>query len=632
MPGYPGEKFGEDPFGLANWARKAIYESVPTLHRVIDETENANLLKRFLAPFQAELESVRAGIYDLSDQRDPLKVRGGVGGVDILIGSTVPMGTRTGVETTTDHGFHNGQVVDFSGCSSFGLSGRHKVTVATATTFTIDIVTTVPVVPAVPPLPHVQSVRPVEDGSCTVTVVAVEMVSDADYGDMAQFTVEAGTDLSALGVGWKVEKLWVGPAPDNRRHVSTHAVSRIRMRNSESSVGDLNYIQCAANSFPNVGVGELGYLDFESIPLPYNLRFHRPGLLLGLTEDFGITFDDNDPEFHQRSTVQNVVKYLEKKGSLKGYQIRGETMGFDIKAEGMFALCEDWSHIPSWSKITIPGSSTVYTTIAPLFARFDEIRADYEFEDPGTGAILPLMDSLMYTDGSADGMSPSFAWSKCTQVVAIESETTLPSGHTILVSLGFSEGRVVIIDWGASDRTVYGDLATGSFSFSLIVGGPVAWIDNESYDPGTNRSTIVVGIPDGAPAIGLGEACVSYSPEVPRSDCCWCRTHYVSIIATPTAELIEGYDGDGKKIDDALTRLLPRLVAEQVPIHCEVAKLALGVSINVTMPDAVVVMEAPKESFVIFAPFKAYYDDVPADDVPPDTVGPSVTITVTEIP
>lgn len=615
MPGYPGDPFGDDPFGVANWSRKAIYESLPQLHRLVDEKDKASILKRWFGAYQSELEGVRQGIVEYPYQRDPLVARGGEGSPPVAIASSV-VGDPTLIVTSTPHGFEGGEIVTFAGCNDYGVFGSHKIEVVDDLSFTIPVATTVVIAG---PLSVVQIKQP---ESCTVTVESVEMVKDKDYGMMAQFTLAPGTDISSIGVGCKAKTVWFGPAPDFNRYTFTHTVSRIHGRLS-SDPSESSYVQCAAEEFPNVG-NEPGFMTNESIPLPYNMTFVRPGTLKALTSDFGITFDANDPEFMQRSTIQNVVKYIEKKGSRKGYEIRASTMGFDVDVEGMWSLCDDYELLPSSSKI-VDGDS-VYTTVAPMFPRFDEIAADVKFTDPSTGVTDAVMDSILYSDGSADGMSPVLAWSMCTDQVTLISETVLPAGTG-----GFENSRSVLVDWGAADRSEYGDMGTGAFALVDPVSERPVWIESETYDAAMNRSVMVISVPPDFAPLSAGDHCILYAPDVDKDSCCWCRTHLISIICTPTPELVAGYNGDGTLISEALDRLVPRLIAEQVPIHVEIARIALGVRIEVAVPKFGVSVEK-EESYVIRVPFMTYYDEVPADEAVTDDGLPTVSITVTETP
>jgi hypothetical protein len=121
------------------------------------------------------------------------------------------------------------------------------------------------------------------------------------------------------------------------------------------------------------------------------------------------------------------------------------------------------------------------------------------------------------------------------------------------------------------------------------------------------------------------EYCVRYAPEDAES-CDYCKSYKVRLQLTPTPELIASFGGSGAKLNNALARLLPKLIAEQIPIHVKLVGVAIVIPIDVNAGSAVSVTPAITMITQIALPMQSYYDEVIADVQDTDDVGVEVTI------
>lgn len=104
----------------------------------------------------------------------------------------------------------------------------------------------------------------------------------------------------------------------------------------------------------------------------------RPPTLIDLfARDFGITIDEHEPEAFQRSSIRNVVQWLDLKGTKKAYDILGKISGYRVTALGLWRVDPIPDALPSESVFESPiGSGKFYTELDPTRGFFDEIAAD----------------------------------------------------------------------------------------------------------------------------------------------------------------------------------------------------------------------------------------------------------------
>jgi len=286
----------------------------------------------------------------------------------------------------------------------------------------------------------------------------------------------------------------------------------------------------------------------------------------------------------------------------------------------------------------------------PQMARFDEIAADIEYDDPQThppppSETLVITDRFMYRDNSPDGFNSLKAWAQCTSYpqppLTVTFVDVLDPVEAAFYNLG--SGYKVVAQMTPEIRSQYGFFTPQAFQ---LMGPqpdddppfqePVHYIIAEFYDAVLEQATFILDTPTTVP-FEVGSYCLRYDPEDLINDspfdCCWCRSYKMRIIATATEEFIRGVGADGEKVAQALRKLIPRLLAEQVPIHVKVIEIILNTQIEVVVPPFEVEVGIGAQLVqAIQAPFQAYYDDpggVDADDQPTDDVGPAGQVVVT---
>lgn len=579
MFGLPQDIFGVGPFGVADWAPMAIYKSVPLAHRVLDAQEGYPLRKYFEA-LQGEATDLLGAMTELLEQRQPLLARDGAL-LPLVTVTATTAAAQTVVDTVAAHGFHVGQRVVFAGteASTPPIRGVQLVAqVLSATQFTIDFTTTVGSATG-----YCQDYN---RSSVPVWVTSAVAVVDADYGPTIEFEFENGTNLAYLGVGYTAV-FTVGGVD------YSYEVARLRTRNADDSAATRNGALCYGMSVPDATV----------VVPPYLLWFQQPSALQYLTADFGLIYDDNDPQFFRRSLVRNVAQYVMQKASQKGYQIRGNVAGFNVTAQSLYALDASSAPtgLPSGSVFLYSGG--YYTSIPPRRFHFDEIPADIEFIDPESGASVYPMDELLYTDGSVDGFSPAYSVAQCVTENYVGTSGILPialsstaASPATLATYSLPYGYEVVVQFAsADDHAAFTVLGAGTFALS----GPSGAVPEEQYfieaelawNVGLLQATYLIGIPANTIPVGVAESyCILYAPPV-LTDCAYCKSYRIRVVANPTARLYADLGGSGVLVNDALERLLVKLRREQLPIHAAIAEAVLEVVASATLsPTATIVV------------------------------------------
>jgi hypothetical protein len=583
MFGLPQDIFGEGPFGIADWGRLAIYEHLPVLHRTLD-AEQGYPLRDYFRAFQGEAEEILGAISQLIEQRQPLLARDGAN-VPLIQVTGTATGATTTVTTLTPHGFTAGQVVVFAGTEACTppIRGVQSIAQVLSTTqFTIDFTTTVGTTTG-----YVQAY---DRSAVPVWVTGAVVAKDPDYGVTTTFTFQNGTDLDYLGVGYTAV-LTAGGTD------YTYKVARLRTRNADDSAATRNSALCYGQTLPPA----------SALSPPYLLKFVQPSALAHLTADFGLIYDENDPQVFRRSLVNNVAQYVMQKASQKGYQIRGNVAGFDAVAQGLYALCEDLGaggSLPVSRVYEIDGE--FYTDIPPRTFAFDDIGADIEWVDPETGSPVYPLDEFIYSDASGDNLSPLGGVATSITANYTGANTTLPIVTTVAVAsagtlstYSVPYGYVVTVQFPSAPafpapdpHRVFNVVAPGVFA---LVGPSGAteeqyFIEAEvSWNAGLRRAVYLISVPTAAPSavtIPLGSYRIGYFPKV-VTGCCYCKSYRVRLIASPSSALYDALGGSGTAILAALDRLVVKLQREQLPIHSEIAQIVLNIPISVSLSPTV---------------------------------------------
>lgn len=101
----------------------------------------------------------------------------------------------------------------------------------------------------------------------------------------------------------------------------------------------------------------------------------------------GLGIDKNDPEFLQRSFLGNASQWLQLKGSIRGYQVRGLASGFTVQVENF------WRIDPAYTSL-IPARNLFL--LKPDAADPTAIKILHTDSPPGTHAGTPLAEDPTY--------------------------------------------------------------------------------------------------------------------------------------------------------------------------------------------------------------------------------------------
>ena len=647
MFGTAFDKFGEGRFGHSDWGLITVYNSMPRMHRQLDEDLGSPLRKLYKA-IEDELERERLAIGDLVDQRDPILARAGSSSVfDISLIADNGDGTST-VTLTSDHDLEAGNFINFAGVSTGApfVVGEYTIkeiaspsNTLLATQFTIVQTLTVNATDGKVKLKDRRS-----------TLVEIESYSeyttpykvDQKDGPMVELTVAPGVDLEMIGVGYLAELVLtspISPGAPSTSQVTTSQYSfkvlRITRRNDPES---RDVLLCEGRPFSS-----------GSLPSPIVLNFVQPNLLLDLTRDFGIEPDDNLPVSFQRSNAKNVTEFIQLKSSAKGYQIRSEESGFKATVQGLFSLCRDPGLPPSSvHHIVDPYNSSItrmYTEIEPRVVSYDELSADIEGVDYETGDAVYLTDQYAFDDTTRPfGQSPLKSFFN--RIFSANVTSTSPVPQSVLDSIGLPYGQYVSGYISPSDRAMIGDISSKNFSLT----GPHAAAPTpptgfspanifpveaeETYDPATGLFKWVVGVPSTVtiPLTGgpFTEYYLAYEPPV-AEDCCWCKSHVVRLLLEPTAEFMASGSYTGAQVAAAIQRLVERIKNEQLPIHARLGEVVLAQSVALNWPSIAVSISSVQHTraFTVSATFM--YDVVAADEVATD-MSKNVNVSVATSP
>lgn len=604
------DEFGFGRFGHADWGKITVWESLPRMHRQLDE-ELGSPYRKLFKTIEDELELERRSIGDLVEQRDPLLVRSGgstVFDIDLIADNGDDTSTVT---LAVAHDFEAGNDVTFAGVASGTplvvgsyviLEIASPTNTLLATQFTITQTLTVSATDGKVKLRNRRS-----------TLVEVESYADytqvyyPDQADraMVELTVAPGIDLEPLGIGY-IAKLVVSstitPGAPSSSQVTTSQYSfkvlRITRRNDPET---RDVLLCQGRVFDDTD---------PDLPDPIVLTFEQPSLLFELTQDFGMEPDDNLPTALQRSGAKNVVEFIKLKASKRGYEIRSEENGFNATVQGLYHLCADpglpVAKIHHLVDPNDPLVTRMYTDAPPKQVRYDQISADVEGTDYETGASVFMTDEYVFDDATRPfGESPLKSF--LNRVFSIFVSAVSPVPQSVLDSYGLPYGQYISGYIDPVDRALVGDVSGGDFSITGMWPGaptPPTGFDPDHvfpvevehlYDPATWLFRWIIGVPPTV-TIPLGplmytEYYLAYDPPV-SMNCCWCKSHVIRILLEPTTAFLASGDYTGAQVSAAIERLVERIVSEQLPVHARLGEVVLAQSIAVKWPDVSVTVGA----------------------------------------
>lgn len=446
----------------------------------------------------------------------------------------------------------------------------------------------------------------------TVDIDSSEVIDDEFWGNTVLVTISMGEDISGLGIGFKCIVTNSADPSDIR----TYTVVRIRQRNEPDTENEV-LLRGVPLALPNTEV-----------------TFQEPSKLQHLAGDFGVIIDDAEPLQFQRSAVANAVKLRAIKSNAKSYSVRGDMSGFQVSALGLYRIAEGYANqLPGSKTYQIPaGSGKFYTTIPPQLIKFDEIPADISYNDPDLGVVEILDNSILFENFSGDGKSPALAFSENVlegffsgfpnpaDLITVTGSVAATSGE--LDTLMLAEAWKVTITMTSDQRDLVGFITRGSFILVNDSTEEEFYIeDQESYSAPT--WTVFTSGPSAPPT---GSYRLKYVPCI-RMSCDWCRANVMVLEIENTQELIDGFNGDGDRVQEAYTRLLEKLL-RLVPIHVRQLQVIKKILFFVTGPVQSVTL-AVGSTIAFVAPFQAYFDYTAADALALDSTGPGNTLTLT---
>ncbi len=358
----------------------------------------------------------------------------------------------------------------------------------------------------------------------------------------------------------------------------------------------------------------------SDLPAAGAATLRPPSLIELLGLDFGLEVDFHEPEAFQRSSIRNLVQWLDLKGTEKSYDILGKISGYRVTALGLWALDAPVpSAIPSDHIYELPaGSGHFYTDVEPDRPSFDEVAADVipldtfcwelSYTDPPGPAVGQTWLSPPPTPAVAPGTTLDDALVSTMQAVLVTAVTSLGSGR---YRLTVDPADLTPIAWPGQWYFTHGgvnyyletlpvEIGAGEWQFEALLGTPVP------FAPGVT--------------IDFGYECR------PDMGCGFCRASAIRIEVVP-AEVLTDPDA---LLDGVLARLIKKLL-QVVPIHVRITDIVHIVGpVQIPLNLALTVTASP--TVFAYGPVGYYYDIVPADELPIDPDHMVVTGTAFTIP
>lgn len=383
----------------------------------------------------------------------------------------------------------------------------------------------------------------------------------------------------------------------------------------------------------------------------------RPmGMLSVLAADFGIEIDEHEVAGFQRSSVANVVQWLDLKGSEKSFVIRGLISGFEVTVYPLWAIPESMTGtIPSghWWKI----NDQYYTNKKPTLPKFDAIKGDsglldtfcwkeptaFEFSvssptpitvndlgadgwecipNPATdiGIMLGVGNWMVIDDlcssediGDGDGSEQEFDPTLARDFVAPGTLTiTYTSGGSPKTITDDREGGLIgDVDLGGNNTI---DYKTGALDFKCSVPPDAAtdllavysrqfWIESfVASPPKLYLADYSIG-----PLVSANQWKLKYSCSE-GSPCWFCKTNKLRVEIEPGDILSD----PGADIGSALPRMVRKL-ADVTPAHVELLQIIYKTYVEASVSYTVDLDLSPLSR--ILAPMRDHFDTygVPGD-------------------
>lgn len=304
------------------------------------------------------------------------------------------------------------------------------------------------------------------------------------------------------------------------------------------------------------------------------LTLRPPSMIARLGYEYDVRVDGYEPEYFQRSTVYDSVKWYNLKGTANGFVLRGLVAGFDVTVVKLYRISGDWTDWLGPSHVfEIPdGSGNFYTDYAPKFYRYDDIHAD----------VIPL-------DQHCETYTPPLWSMNVTTVTPGTGSGEYLLDGSFTTDNPISGGPWVITEDADPTRAYHIENAS---DYRDVVGPP--------FGGGGFTAMSVISL-DQAPATGTYT--LTYDCQIEMS-CDWCQSHKVEVILVPTALLTPA------SLEGAFDRLLRKL-EELVPAHVELVRIVFTESASAELE----LSALPVSQSLVFALFDDDAADVhPVDD------------------
>lgn len=233
-------------------------------------------------------------------------------------------------------------------------------------------------------------------------------------------------------------------------------------------------------------------IDADSIQITYTLtpavqiedaEIRAQNILAFLASDYGIKLDRNDPEFLQRSYVNNAFKIWDIKGTELGYDVLGQYAGYFVSAQPLYAI-----------------SATVAAGLDPSFV------FELPEGDPAIGTIVAVPFALLIegeTFTLDDGVNPPTTFEFDTDTIVVGANvpvdvslavTALDVANAIVAAINLTVGLDLNASNGGSTLTTvtitnaengtFGNVTTWSETVAdtgFVITQPTGGVDSDLF-------------------------------------------------------------------------------------------------------------------------------------------------------
>lgn len=649
ISGFGSNPFGHGPFGQYDWSKQVLFRDLPEVDRRIDASSGGGRLELFTDALRPTFDELLRFVRRFGDLRDADRVRTQFQGrlsVNVLDAVSSPTGQTIDarLEDLDDDPFSPlgkasiGWILKDGAGREYTVNAVHKLR---------DVGPTVELVGGAD-LP-ISAVR-----SGTVLTGSVKFTKGS-----ATVTGSGTLFLTQVATMPVIPGNYIAPQVGGFASKVQSILDNVTLTLTEPYQGETTRAVIGV-----VTLAERG----ASVIRP-------PALIQLLGQDFGLDVDTHEAESFQRSSVHDIVQWLDLKSAQKSYDIIAKIAGYRAIAFALWRVDPVPSALPLNEVFETPfGSGKFYTTIDPLRPRFDEIVADaipldlFCWETPNwtTDGIVPPPGPL------PDGTSVEDAIGSYTQgmtIISTEDRSTDPSlsagrwrmrvGPSVMdtvVGIGFwyagfpaipgvkhfletlpqeqATGLTGTLTFTDGSATVAGigtsflaEVAIGQYISSglgFTRGRVLAVVDNVTITldapyagPTTSPGAgFIVGewlfeLLAGEAPVFGATVNVDYQCRIAPS-CDYCRASVIRVEVTP----VEVFSDPDSLLDGVLQRLAAKILGV-IPAHVRVTDI-----VHIVGPAQAIVgisvQAAIARTATAAASIGFYYDIIPADVIPVD--------------